>query len=122
MQAYFEGYAQAFVDRDWAQIERHFAYPCLLADRAGVDVIHGADELDQHLQGFLAMLAERGVSAIGADVRAHTQPDAAHATAHVAYALQDDLGQTLETFAFLYVLVKGRAGDWKIRLAEWLGP
>lgn len=122
MQSYFEVYARALLARDLEQIERHFAYPCMIVNQAGVDVIHDADELHQHLEGFLAMLMQRGVTSIDVDVRAESQSGADHATAAVAYTLKDTAGQAVETFAFLYVLVKGRAGAWQIRLAELLSP
>lgn len=120
MQAFFKGYVQAFVARDLAQIERHFAYPCMIVNQAGVDVIHDADELAQHLEGFLATLNTLGVAAIDAEVRDHALSGPDHATADVAYTLKDADGHALETFAFLYVLVKNRAGGWSIRLAELL--
>ena len=121
MQGYFETYAQAFLAHDAEQIERHFAYPCLIVNQAGADAIIDADELAQHLEGFLAMLRTRGVVAVDVNVREHGQPGPDHATATVAYVLKDGDGQTLEAYAYLYVLVKNRAGAWTIRLAELLG-
>lgn len=122
MQRYFEIYAAAFLAHDTAAIERHFAYPCLIVNQAGADTVIDADELAQHLQGFLTMLRSRGVVAADVQVREHGQPGPDHATATVAYVLKNADGQALEAYAYLYVLVKNRAGAWTIRLAELLGP
>lgn len=120
MQGYFEGYARAFVERDLARIERHFAYPCLIVNQAGADMIHDADALQQNLEGFFASLQELDVTHIDAEVRDCAEPGPDHATATVTYTLKDADGHTLDVFAFLYVLVKNRAGAWTIRLAELL--
>lgn len=120
MQGYFETYASAILGGEAAEIERHFAYPCLIVNQAGADAIFDADELAQHLEGFLATLRARGVAAVDVNVREHHQPSVDHATATVAYALKDADGHTLESYAYLYALVKNRAGVWTIRLAELL--
>ncbi|MCR4377824.1 MAG: DUF4440 domain-containing protein [Rhodospirillales bacterium] len=122
MQRYFETYAAAFLAHDAAEIERHFAYPCLIVNQAGADAIIDADELAQHLEGFLATLRTRGVIAVDVQVRDYSLSGPDHATATVAYVLQDAGGETVEAYAYLYVLVKNRAGAWTIRLAELLGP
>ena len=121
MQRYFETYAAAFLAHDAAEIERHFAYPCLIVNQAGADTVIDADELAQHLQGFLTMLRSRGVVAADVQVRDYSLSGPDHATATVAYVLKDADGQALEAYAYLYVLVKNRAGAWTIRLAELLG-
>lgn len=122
MQTYFEHYAQAFVAGDIDQIAEHYAYPCLIVNQAGADVIFDAGALGQHLEGFLAALGARGVDTIDVTISAHTKHSVQHATAAVAYTVKDAHGQTLEAFAYLYVLVKNRAGAWTIRLAELLAP
>lgn len=122
MQTYFEQYAQAFVAGDTRRIADHYAYPCLIVNQAGADVISDAAALGQHLEGFLAALGARGVATIDVTIRDHTKHSVEHATAAVAYTVKDAHGQTLEAFAYLYVLVKSRAGAWTIRLAELLTP
>ena len=123
MQHYFEDYARAFVARDMDKIAPHFAYPCMLINAGGVDVVYDDDALHQHLQGFIETLAANDIAHIRAVVRDETHHDPTRASVLVQYTMENSTGKALDTFSFLYVLVKDTAdADWQIRLAEAINP
>lgn len=122
MQRYFQSYARMIAAGDITAIERHFAYPCLITNQGGVDVIHDADELAQHLEGFLVHLKRQGVTHARVRVQEDRQFGTAQRTAAVHFRLEDGAGRAVEEFDYLYVLVGNGAGGWKIRLANLIGP
>lgn len=62
MENFFASYAQAYVDQDFTQVAAHFAYPCMLTNQSGTDMICDDDDLEQHLTGFLSMLGENNLA------------------------------------------------------------
>jgi len=119
VQQYFEDYAGAFVARDMDKIAPHFAYPCMLINAGGVDVVYDDDALHQHLQGFIENLAAHDVEHIRAVVRDETHHDPTRASVLVQYTAQNRAGEVLDPYSFLYVLLKDTAdADWEIRVAE----
>lgn len=117
MESFFKTYAQGYIDRDFKQIEPHFAYPCMLTNQSGTDLICDSDDLEQHVMGFLAMLDENDL--------AKAIPTIVHDELHgsdnrvitVKWRMFAATDEAFAEFEYLYVLVGGE-GNWKISLAN----
>ena len=114
---FFETYAQGYVDQDLARIEAHFAYPCMLTNESGTDLICDADDLEQHIGGFLAHLKDNGLVQAVPTILDDKRHGADHRVVAVNWKLSDANGRVFVDADFLYVLVGGE-GNWKISLAN----
>jgi len=119
MQDFFESYAQGYIDQDFARIERHFAYPCMLTNEGGTDLICDAADLEQHIGGFLAQLKEGGLAKAAPTILHDLHHGANNRVISVNWKLSGADGRLLVDTDFLYVLVGGE-GNWKISLANLL--
>jgi len=119
MRDFFTDYARGYEALDFAHIEKHFAYPCMLTNESGTDFICDADDLHQHIAGFLTLLKDNAM------IRA--EPSILHDQRHgednrvvsVNWKLIGVSEQPFADFDFLYVLTGGD-GAWKISLANMI--
>ena len=113
----FASYAQGFVDQDVAKIARHFAYPCMLSNQSGTDLVCDDDDLEQHNLGFMTLLKDQQLSgAVPTIVHDHAF-GATNRVVSVDWQLIDGAGRSFADLEYLYVLVGGK-GNWKISMAN----
>ncbi|HEY9078626.1 hypothetical protein [Magnetovibrio sp.] len=119
MLEFFNTYARGYIDQNFALIERHFAYPCMLSNESGTDLICDADDLRQHVTGFLAMLQENGLTRAVPTILNDQHHGTDHRVVSVHWDLYGATDQPFAAFDFLYVLIGGE-GTWKVSLANLL--
>lgn len=117
MQDFFDAYGQAYVDKDFAAIASFFAFPCMLTNQAGTDLVCDADALAQHVEGFVADSHAQGLTRAVPVLVEDRVYGAANRTVLVSWRLFGGQSAPFAEFAFLYVLAGGD-GAWKIQLAN----
>lgn len=117
MEDFFTRYGQAFVDQDFAVIESCFAYPCMLTNDGGTDLICDGDDLEQHLTHFLATLRERAPARAVPTILDDRAYGDGNRVVSVQWRLFDKADQIESEWGYLYVLIGGD-GAWKISLAN----
>lgn len=116
---FFIEYARGYETQDFAHIEKHYAYPCMLTNESGTDLICDGDDLHQHVAGFLAMLKVNDLTKAVPSIEHDQHHGAKNRVVSVRWKLIGANDQTFADFGFLYVLVGGD-GVWKIALANLL--
>jgi len=114
---FFTSYAQGYEERDFARIEKHFAYPCMLTNESGTDLICDAEDLRQHVTGFLAMLDDKGLTKATPTVLHDQRHGADNRVVSVNWKLYGADDRPFADLDFLYVLTGGD-GAWKVSLAN----
>ena len=121
MRSFFEHYGESFVRPEMAGIADCFAYPCMITNEAGTDLICDAEALGQHVESFLASVQGLGVARaepVILDDRVYGENNRA---ALVRWELFGRDGTPLDepygAFTYLYILTAGPQG-WKIQLAN----
>jgi len=117
MRDFFTDYARGYEALDFAHIEKHFAYPCMLTNEGGTDLICDSDDLHQHIAGFLTMLKENGLNKAVPTVVHDQHHGLKNRVVSVNWKLIGSNEQPIADLDFLYVLVGGD-GAWKIGLAN----
>lgn len=117
MEAFFQDYAQGYVDQDFDRIASHFAYPCMLTNQSGTDLICDAEDLEQHLMGFLAHLVDNNLAEAVPNILSDQHHGQDNRVVSVRWLLRNSGGQEFSQTEYLYVLVRS-GQDWKISLAN----
>ena len=125
MRDFFLNYARGYESQDFAHIEQHFAYPCMLSNESGTDLICDADDLQQHIAGFMTQLKDNGLRKAVPTVLHDQRHGAENRVVSVNWKLIGQSEQPFADFDYLYVLIASHntgddSGDvgWKISLAN----
>jgi len=119
MKNYFSRYAQGYIDQDFTKIEEYFAYPCILTNECGTDLICAAADLERHIAGFLAQLKVGGLAQALPTILHDRLYGQKGRVVSVNWKLKNADGQRLVDANFLYVLIDDE-GAWKISLVNLL--
>lgn len=117
MEDLFLDYAQGYVDQDMNRIAQNFAYPCMLTNESGTDLICDAEDLEQHFTGFLAHLTDNNLAEAVPTILSDQRHGDDNRVVSVKWQLRNVDGQVFSQIQFLYVLVRS-GSDWKISLAN----
>jgi len=121
MRDFFLNYARGYETQNFTHIEQHFAYPCMLTNESGTDLVCDADDLEQHIAGFLTLLKDNDLRKAVPTVLHDQHHGPKNRVVSVNWKLLGQSDRPFAEFDFLYVLIGCDGPDqgvWKISLAN----